>query len=303
MKYLFVLLPVLTWAQETTTQKPADQKAAETSPDTVVLTVGTQKITKAQFEQIMATVPPQQRAMFATPAGRKQLADNIADLLTLAQEARARKLDQTPKVQLAIDQVLAQNLYQQLGESTPPDDAALHAYYDQHKQEYDQVKARHILIRFKGSQVPAKPGQKELTEEEALAKAKDLHDKIVAGANFADLAKAESDDTGTAQNGGDLGSFGKGRMVGPFESAAFAATPGKVTDPVKSPFGYHVILVDSHTVKPFAEAKPEIEQKVKPEMARKGLEELKKKTTIVFDPTYFGPPGAPAVPAAPKNPQ
>ncbi|MBZ5602871.1 MAG: peptidylprolyl isomerase [Acidobacteriia bacterium] len=289
MRFLFILLALVAYGQET---KPA-------AADPVVLTVGTEKITKSQFEQILATVPPQQRASMATPAGRKQLAENIADLLTLAHEARARKVDQTFKFQLQQDQMLAQAMYQQLAESTPADDAALHTYYDQHKGEYEEVKARHILIRFKGSQVPAKPGQKDLTDEEALAKAKDLHDKIAGGADFAKLATAESDDTGTAPNGGDLGAFSKGRMVPAFEQAAFAAQPGKVTDPVKSPFGYHLILVESHASKPFEEAKPEIEQKIKPEMARKGLDDLKKKTTVVYDESYFGGPA----PEAPKKPQ
>ena len=279
MKYFLVLLAALSYAQES---KPA------AAADPVVLTVGSEKITKSQFEQIISTVPPQQRAQLGTPEGRKQLAENIADLLTLAHEARARKIDQSMKVQLQIDQALAQNMYQQLAESTPMDDAALHAYYDQHKAEYEQVKARHILIRFAGSQVPLKPNQKDLTEEEALAKAKDLREKILAGADFKKLAETESDDAGTGANGGDLGAFGKGRMVPPFEQAAFAADPGKITEPVKSPFGYHLILVESHASKPFAEAKPEMEQKMKPDMAKKGLEDLKKKTTIVFDATYFG---------------
>jgi peptidyl-prolyl cis-trans isomerase C len=292
MKYMFVLLAVLSWGQET---KPA-------AADPVVLTVGNEKITKSQFEQIMATIPPQQRSAMSTPAGRKQLAENIADLLTLAQEAKARKLDQTFKAKLQMDQMLAQAVYQELAETTPADDASMKGYYDKHKTEYDEVKARHILIRFKGSQVPLKPGEKDLTEEEALAKAKDLHDKIAGGADFAELAKKESDDAGTAPNGGDLGAFGKGRMVPAFEQAAFAAPAGKVTDPVKSPFGYHLILVESHQAKPFEEAKPEIEQKLKPEMARKGLEDLKKKTTITYDQSYFG--AAPSLAPAPaKNPQ
>jgi parvulin-like peptidyl-prolyl isomerase len=281
MKYLFVLLATLSWGQET---KPPDAASA----DPVVLTVGSEKISKSQFEQIMSTIPAQQRAQMATPTGRKQLAENIADLLTLAREARARKLDQTFKVQLQIDQMLAQAVYQQLAESTAPDDAALHAYYDQHKAEYEEVKARHILIRFQGSQVPLKPNQKELTEAEALAKAQDLRAKILAGDDFKKLAAAESDDVGTAPNGGDLGTFSKGRMVPQFEQAAFSAEPGKITEPVKSPFGYHLILVESRNSKSFADAKAEIALKLKPEMAKKGLEDLKKKTTIVFDETYFG---------------
>jgi peptidyl-prolyl cis-trans isomerase C len=287
MKYLFAFAAAVSFAQA---PKPAEPAA---NADPVVLTVGSQKITKSQFEQIIATVPPQQRAQLATPAGRKQLAENIADLLTLSHEARARKLDQQVRVQLQMDQALAQALYQQLAESTPADDASLHAYYDQHKGEYEEVHARHILIRFQGSQVPVKPNQKDLTDEEALAKAKSIREKIVGGADFKKLAETESDDVGTAQNGGDLGSFGKGRMVPQFEQAAFAAEPGKITEPVKSPFGYHLILVESHGSKSFEEAKPEMEQRIKPDMAKKGLEDLKKKTAIVYDESYFGAPAKP----------
>jgi peptidyl-prolyl cis-trans isomerase C len=212
-------------------------------------------------------------------------------LETLAQEGRARKLDQEPKVKadmkLQADRVLAQHTYQELLGSAKPDDADLRAYYAAHKQDWEQVKARHILIRTKGSQAPARPGQKDLTEEEALAKANDLRAKILAGASFADLAKAESDDTGTGANGGELGFFGKGRMVPQFEKAAYAQEVGKVGEPVKSAYGYHIILVEEHTTKPFEEVKNEIEQKIKPEMAQKGLDALKKKTNIVFDDVYF----------------
>src|SRR5262249_3558374 len=213
--------------------------AQQPAADPVVLTIGSEKITKSQFEQIISGLPDQQKTLAQSPAGKRRLAEQLSELKTLAQEARTRKMDQNPKIRsqiaLATDQVLAQNLFQDLANSTPADDAALKAYYDQHKQEYDQVKARHILIRYKGSQVPLKPNQKDLTEEEALAKAKEIHDKIAAGGDFKKLAETESDDAGTAPNGGELGAFGKGRMVPQFEQAAFAAAPGKITDPVKSP--------------------------------------------------------------------
>jgi peptidyl-prolyl cis-trans isomerase C len=283
MKYFFLLLgAALAWGQLQTPPPPADP---------VVITIGEEKITKSQFEQIISTFPEQQRAQLQTGPARKKLAEQLADLETLAQEGRARKLDQEPKVKadmkLQADRVLAQHTYQELLGSAKPDDADLRAYYAAHKQDWEQVKARHILIRTKGSQAPARPGQKDLTEEEALAKANDLRAKILAGASFADLAKAESDDTGTGANGGELGFFGKGRMVPQFEKAAYAQEVGKVGEPVKSAYGYHIILVEEHTTKPFEEVKNEIEQKIKPEMAQKGLDALKKKTNIVFDDVYF----------------
>jgi peptidyl-prolyl cis-trans isomerase C len=286
MKYLLLLAGfAAAWGQAPKFETPS-------AADPVVMTVGTENITKSQFEQILSSLPEQQRAMAQTPAGKKRIAEQLSELKTLAQEARARKLDQSAKVKAQIalqaENILAQSAYQELAESSKPDDAAMHAYYDAHKQEYEQVKAKHILIRFQGSQVPLKPNQKDLTEAEALAKATDLRTKILAGEDFAKLAKAESDDTGTGANGGDLGEFGKGRMVKEFEQAAFSATPGKVTEPVKSPFGYHLILVETHASKTFDQVRPEIEGKIKPDMAKKGLDDLKSKTKITFDEAYFG---------------
>src|SRR5207248_491234 len=126
---------------------------------------------------------------------------------------------------LQTDQFLARMVYQELGNNTKADDAALHAYYDAHKKEWEEVKARHILIRFQGSQLPLKPNQKDLTDSEALAKVKDIREKIEAGGDFAKFAATESDDSGTAANGGDLGPFARGRMAPAFEQAAFSLEP------------------------------------------------------------------------------
>ena len=65
---------------------------------------------------------------------------------------------------------------------------------------------------------------------------------------------------------------------------------GQVGDPVKTQFGYHLILVEKRESKPFEQAKTEIQQRIGPEQAKKGLEELKKKTVVVYDETYFGKP-------------
>lgn len=281
MKSFFLLLGAgFAWGQQ---QPPA--------ADPVVLTIGSEKLTKSQFERIIETLPEQQRAQAQGP-GKRKLAEQLVELKSLAQEARQRKLDQSPKVQtqigLQIDQILAQMVYQDLGNSTKADEPALRAYYAAHKQDWEELKARHILIRMQGSQVPVRPNQKDLTDAEALAKAKELRAKIVAGADFAKLAETESDDVGTAAHGGDLGSFPKGRMVPAFDQAAFALEVGKVSEPVKTQFGYHLIVVDAHTTKSFEDARGDIEQKIKPDVAKKGLEELKKKTPVVFDETYFG---------------
>ena len=262
------------------------------APDAVVIAVGDDKITKAQFDLILSTLPPQQQAQVQTPKGRHDIAEKLAEILTLAQEAKARKLDQSPKVQtqmmLAVDQLLANTMFTELRDTSKPDDAALHAYYDAHKAEFEEVKARHILIRFKGSQMPLAEGAKELTPEEALAKATELRAKLVAGADFAVVAKESSDDKGSGAMGGDLGSFGKGQMTPAFEKEAFLLPVGQVSEPVKTPFGYHLIKVESHGSKTFEEAKGTIEKRLPPELAQKALTDLKAKKPAVYNDAYFG---------------
>jgi peptidyl-prolyl cis-trans isomerase C len=277
---LLLLVAAIAWAQ------------APPPPDPVVITIGNEKVTKSQFEQIVASLPDQQRAAVASPQGRKALAEQLAELKSMAAEARLRKLDQSAAVKTRIalqtDQALATVLYQELTETAKSDDATLHAYYDAHKNDWEELKARHILIRFTGSQVPLRPNEKDLSDSEALAKTKDIRAKLVAGGDFAAVAKAESDDTGSGANGGDLGSFTKGRMVPQFEQAAFALKVGDISEPVKTQFGYHLIQVQSHESKSFDDVKAEIETKVKPELAQKGVEDVKKKTPIVFNDEYFG---------------
>jgi len=161
-------------------------------------------------------------------------------------------------------------------------------YYEEHKQDWDTVKARHILVRFQGSPVPLRPGAKELSDAEALAKAQDLRKRLVAGEDFATLAKAESDDTGSGANGGDLGNFSHGQMVPAFEAAAYALKPGELSEPIKTQFGYHIIKVEGRQTKTFEEARTEVERHLGPAQSQKTLEDLVKKGAPVFDPEYFG---------------
>jgi len=268
----------------------------------VVLTIGEDKITAGDMDRMLESVPPQYRNQMQTPAGRRQFADRLVSLKVMAQEGRRRKLEDTPsyKSQLALqsEQLLAQQCYQNLQATTKVDEASAHKYFDEHKADYLQVKARHILIRAKGSSVPLKKDAKELSDEEALAKAKEIRQKLVDGADFATLAKAESDDAGSGANGGDLGTFGKGRMVPAFEEVAFKIPVGELSEPVKSPFGYHIIKVESRQEKTFVDVRPEIERKLDGELINKTVNDLKAAATVVLNPDYFGP--APSAPASPK---
>jgi peptidyl-prolyl cis-trans isomerase C len=277
---------------------PAPAPQAETppapalAPTTVILTVGEEKVTKAEFEALLEGLPDTVRKSAVGP-GLRKMAEDLANLKALAHEAKRRKLEQSASVRQMIDlqqdQVLANTLVKQLQANMKTDDASVKAWYDAHKGEYEQIKASHILIRYKGSPVPLKEGQKELTEPEALAKAQDIRKRLLAGADFATVAKAESDDTGSGASGGSLGTFTKGRMVPAFEQAAFSQPVGQLGEPVKTQFGYHIIKVEEHSAKTLDEVRPQIEQQMKPQMTQKAVEDIRNGAQVVINDQYFGP--------------
>jgi peptidyl-prolyl cis-trans isomerase C len=126
---------------------------------------------------------------------------------------------------------------------------------DQFKQG-DSVRASHILISVpKGADAAAKT--------QARTKAEDVLKDVKAGQDFAALAKQHSADPGSAANGGDLGFFQQGQMVGPFNDAAFSLPPGSTSDLVETDFGFHIIRVvekkAGRTI-PLEEVKPQVEK-------------------------------------------
>src|SRR5262249_46915737 len=133
------------------------------------------------------------------------------------------------------------------GKAALTDDAEHKVYDDAVKQiaAEPEVHARHILVE---------------TEDEA----KQVVEELKKGADFADLAKKKSKDPG-ASDGGDLGFFTKDQMVPEFSAAAFSLEPGKISDPVKSQFGWHIIKVEekrNRNPPDFAQVKPQIESYV-----------------------------------------
>lgn len=122
---------------------------------------------------------------------------------------------------------------------------------DEIKKYYEEntvgdISAKHILIKVKSDS-----DTEGLTDDEAKSKAEELIKKLDEGADFSTLAKENSDDTGSAENGGDLGYFNKGDMVEEFEDAAYALKVDEYTKtPVKSSYGYHIILKTGEKDKP-----------------------------------------------------
>jgi peptidyl-prolyl cis-trans isomerase C len=132
-------------------------------------------------------------------------------------------------------------------------------FYNKNQDKFQQgprVRASHILIGIPQNADAA-------TKQQAKSKAEALLKDLKAGKDFAEAAKANSQDPGSAPNGGDLGYFEQGQMVPPFEQAAFALKAGEMSDVVETQFGYHIIKVaekQNSRVVPLDEAKGQIEE-------------------------------------------
>jgi len=147
--------------------------------------------------------------------------------------------------------------------------------------EPEERRASHILIAVKA-------GAPEAERKAASAKAQEIAARVRKNPrSFAEVAKKESQDPGSAVNGGDLGFFRRGAMVKPFEDAVFAAKKGDIVGPVASDFGYHVIEVTdvkAAKVKSLAEATPEIEATLRKQAAsRKMAESAENFSNIVYE--------------------
>lgn len=130
----------------------------------------------------------------------------------------------------------------------------------------EAVHARHILFRLP-------QGAKEPEAVDVKKKAEKVREEILAGADFAELAKKYSEDPGSKDGGGDLGYFDRGKMVPEFEKAAFELKTGEVSEPIRTAFGFHLIKVEDHREArqpPFEEVKDKILSDIK---HRKSLEQ------------------------------
>ena len=205
-------------------------EAAVPAPETVVATVAGAEITEADLSfaaedltQDLSQIPPDQRKAF--------LLRVLIDMKVMAQAGKDAGLGETPlfkqRLQYLEERALRRAYFSETIAAAVTEEA-IRADYDKFVAEFvpaDEVRASHILVA---------------TEEEAKA----IKAELDGGADFAELAKEKSIDPGAA-SGGDLGFFGKGMMVAPFETAAFAMTEiGQVSEPVQSQFGWHIIKLE-----------------------------------------------------------
>lgn len=168
--------------------------------------------------------------------------------------------------------LLRDKLFAKLLQGQEPTEDDAKKYYEENKDKYkqkEQINAQHILFKTDKNTTDAEKKKKLADAKKVLADAK-------KGADFTELAKKYSEGP-TAQRGGDLGTFSRGRMVKQFEDAAFAAKPGEIIGPVETQFGYHIIKVKEKTAevqRPYDEVKESILTSLKARQKSKATREL-----------------------------
>lgn len=218
--------PVAALAQDAA----APAAAAPAAPETVVATIGDQTITEADLsfaaedlQQELQQVPPEERRAF--------LVTVLIDMKVMAKAAKAAGMADTDlfkrRLQYLEERSLRRDYFTQKVAAAVTEET-VKAAYDQFVKDFkpvEEVHARHILVA---------------TEDEAKA----VKAELDGGKPFEVLAMEKTTDPSGKQNGGDLGFFSKGMMVPEFEAVAFTLEPGKISDPVQSQFGWHIIKVE-----------------------------------------------------------
>ncbi len=202
-------------------------------------------------DEAAAMLAPQ-RQLPARPEVVEALADLWIDYallgLTAAEDSTLSGIDLSPVLSEQLQQEVLLALRDRVVQvDTTISDEELRRLYTE-QLPGARLRARHILLSIPSGATPEQV-------DSVRAFARSLRERIVAGESFESIAREYSQDPGSAASGGDLGTFGRGEMVRPFEEAAFALEPGEVSEPVETPFGFHLIRVDERVIPSFEEAR------------------------------------------------
>jgi peptidyl-prolyl cis-trans isomerase C len=234
---------------------------ASSSP--AVATVNGEPITRAEFDLYVKNLlrNSKQPTTNLTADQQNQVLDDLISLKLMSAQGKKDGLqdDQDVQAQLGLlhMRVLADAESQKFVKSHAPADVDLKAEYEQaiSKLDHTEYHARHILVASKDQ-------------------ADQVIKKLKSGAKFEDLAKSQSTDTGSKNNGGDLGWFTTSRMVPPFANAVKDMKKGDISQPVQTQYGWHVIeLVDTRDAQPPAFDNPQVQQQLKDVLERKKLQD------------------------------
>lgn len=269
---------------------PAGTPSAGPS-DRVVMRVNGEGITEKEFAMFLEQAPEQQRIMYTTPEGKRALAQELVKLKALAQEGRRIGVDDDPEVRRQVEfgrsTILAGHALRKL--VGVPDDQALRAEYAKQRPNLETVDLSHILIAHEGGQVPPRSGG-PLTMDVARQKAEAIAARLRGGADFAAMARSESDDVNSGERGGALGPVNRGMLPPELNSVIFGLKEGEISTPTRSPFGIHIFKVNKRTLQSFEEVKQGLTQRLQQAQMESVVNKLQQQAKVDLDPKFFGEP-------------
>ena len=269
----------------------APAAAAPITPETVVATISGKPYTAKEMDEILKLLPPQGKtAMKADPqTGLTQL----FLIIQLSDEAKKRKLDQELVHKDSLDamrrEVLANAVVGEESKFIIVTPAEQETYYKGHLDQYESAKVSAILVAFAANPKPGPDGKTPRSEADAKIRAEELVAKIRAGADFAQVAKTDSDDKDSAAKGGDYATLRRADSYPePMKQAVFGLKDGEISDPVRQPAGFYIFKTSARTTQPYAEVASSIAPKLKQEKFNQWFTGLQKQYRPKIEkPDYF----------------
>jgi len=252
----------------------------------VLAVVGNQKITEKEFQDFVSTLPEQWQVRAKTPSGKKQILDYLIRNKLIRLEAERRGITDRPEVRKKIEEaeqrIITQELLTEFRKNLTIPEDELQKYYEQHKSEFttpELVRLQQILIRTHS----ADPRD----VEKAMKRAESLLKRAQKGEPFDQLARKNSEDPGTANQGGDQGYLPLNQLDPSIVRAIQGVSPGQIVGPVRTAMGWHVIKVVDRkpgTEKPFSEVREDVIRRYTPQYQQmaneKFFEELRQRYKV-----------------------
>ena len=281
-------------------EKAASPTAKAADGGKIVMRVNGEPVTDRQFQLFVSGMPENMQQMASSPAGRRIMAEQISSLIALAQEGRKMGLDRDPALRMQLDAEQTNALAMAaLRKMVSSDDKRLRAAYEKQKGNFEGIELKHIVVAYQGGKMPARPGTQALPPDVAMQKAAMIEMQLRRGADFAVMARAQSDDTETGQRGGVIGPVGRQSMPPDMANVIFNLKNGEISKPVRTDLGIHIFKAGERKWPTFEQLKPQLEAELQQEIAKETLDRIKKQSDVNLDPAFFGPEPPKA---DPKNP-
>ena len=291
-----------------------------------IVSIGDETLSRAQVDDMLRLLPPQQRSLFSKPEGKQAFADYIVRSKLYSREARKRGWDARPEVEQTIRQFQAkleknqvrglpikddddrkqvlqlfkEGLLTKVAEKELKEELAVSAmevgsYYQENAAVFDMVRGRRLVIRSEASNFffgDNRPKDQTLSDEEARAKAEKLRREIQEGADFEVMAAKHSEDPLTSGVGGDTGIVRRGlpnkTLVTPPEvDLLFSLEEGDLSPIVQTPMGFALLKLEEKRMMSLIEAHPEIQARIRNQKLEDWYKNMRSELRIVIDPSFF----------------